>query len=412
MGRKICNYTLAILFLLSGYAFAGDKVTGNETVSGTLAVTGASTLSGGATVGSLNGIVKASGGALGTATADTDYSVPNGVETLTNKTYDTGGTGNVFKIGGVSITGLYGNTAKLVAGSGTLTSGTCAQFDASGNVVTTGSSCASSGSVLGGSIIGTSNEVSVSSNSNTIGSNVTLSLPQAIATGSSPTFAGLTLSGLTASVPVFTGSGKALASGSISGNTTELATVTGSLTTGDFAYFDASGNVKDSGDSASTFAPATSGQAILYGNNSGGFSNVTIGTGLSFTGGVLSSTAIPSGGIIMWSGSVASIPAGWYLCNGSNGTPDLRSRFVIGADSSGTYTVGATGNGSLPSTSVTSTLSSGKQLGQSTGGSNGHWTYNYEPDTSTTNPETISGSFGSGSTNIAVYYALAYIMKS
>ena len=293
MGRKICNYTLAILFSLSGYAFAGDKVTGNETVSGTLAVTGASTLSGGATVGSLNGIVKASSGSLGTATADTDYSVPNGTETLTNKTFDTAGTGNVFKIGGVSITGLYGNTAKLVAGSGTLTSGTCAQFDANGNVVTTGSSCASSGSVLGGSIIGTSNEVVVSTNSNTVGSNVTLSLPQAIATGSSPTFAGLTLSGLTASEPVFTGSGKALASGSLSGNTTELATVTGALTNGDFAYFDASGNVKDSGSSASTFAPATSGQAILYGNNAGGTSNVTIGTGLSFTGGTLSNSSVP-----------------------------------------------------------------------------------------------------------------------
>ena len=314
MGRKICNYTLAILFSLSGYAFAGDKVTGNETVSGTLAVTGASTLSGGATVGSLNGIVKASSGSLGTATADTDYSVPNGTETLTNKTFDTAGTGNVFKIGGVSITGLYGNTAKLVAGSGTLTSGTCAQFDANGNVVTTGSSCASSGSVLGGSIIGTSNEVVVSTNSNTVGSNVTLSLPQAIATGSSPTFAGLTLSGLTASEPVFTGSGKALASGSLSGNTTELATVTGALTNGDFAYFDASGNVKDSGSSASTFAPATSGQAILYGNNAGGFSNVTIGTGLSFTGGTLSSTVtsqfVPNNIQVFTSSGTWTKPAG------------------------------------------------------------------------------------------------------
>lgn len=50
---------------------------------------------------------------------------------------------------------------------------------------------------------------------------------------------------------------------------------------------------------------------------------------------------IPSGGIIMWSGSVANIPAGWALCNGQNGTPDLRNRFVIGAGS--TYAVGATG---------------------------------------------------------------------
>ncbi|MFO0001051.1 MAG: tail fiber protein, partial [bacterium] len=45
----------------------------------------------------------------------------------------------------------------------------------------------------------------------------------------------------------------------------------------------------------------------------------------------------PLGGIIMWSGSVDAVPAGWALCDGrsSNGrtTPDLRGRFVIGATS-------------------------------------------------------------------------------
>lgn len=51
--------------------------------------------------------------------------------------------------------------------------------------------------------------------------------------------------------------------------------------------------------------------------------------------------AIPVGGIIMWSGIVATIPAGWALCNGSNGTPDLRDKFVIGAGS--TYTPSNTG---------------------------------------------------------------------
>jgi microcystin-dependent protein len=50
---------------------------------------------------------------------------------------------------------------------------------------------------------------------------------------------------------------------------------------------------------------------------------------------------IPAGVILMWSGSVASIPTGWFLCNGSNGTPDLRNRFVVGAGS--TYAVNATG---------------------------------------------------------------------
>ena len=50
---------------------------------------------------------------------------------------------------------------------------------------------------------------------------------------------------------------------------------------------------------------------------------------------------VPKGGIIMWSGAVASIPQGWALCDGTNGTPDLKDRFVVGAGSG--YAVGATG---------------------------------------------------------------------
>jgi hypothetical protein len=50
---------------------------------------------------------------------------------------------------------------------------------------------------------------------------------------------------------------------------------------------------------------------------------------------------LPAGMIVMWSGSVGTIPSGWLLCNGSNGTPDLRNRFVIGAGL--TYPVAATG---------------------------------------------------------------------
>jgi hypothetical protein len=55
----------------------------------------------------------------------------------------------------------------------------------------------------------------------------------------------------------------------------------------------------------------------------------------------VATNAIPSGGIIIWSGASNAIPTGWYLCNGSNGTPDLRNRFVVGAGS--TYAVGNTG---------------------------------------------------------------------
>ena len=52
-------------------------------------------------------------------------------------------------------------------------------------------------------------------------------------------------------------------------------------------------------------------------------------------------SVIPAGIIMLWSGSSASIPTGWTLCNGSNGTPDLRDNFVIGAGT--TYAVNATG---------------------------------------------------------------------
>ncbi|MFA5351197.1 MAG: hypothetical protein WC357_07715, partial [Candidatus Omnitrophota bacterium] len=41
--------------------------------------------------------------------------------------------------------------------------------------------------------------------------------------------------------------------------------------------------------------------------------------------------SLPVGSIIIWSGTVASIPTDWQLCDGTNGTPDLRDRFVIGA---------------------------------------------------------------------------------
>ena len=50
---------------------------------------------------------------------------------------------------------------------------------------------------------------------------------------------------------------------------------------------------------------------------------------------------VPQGGIIMWSGSVASIPAGWLLCDGTNGTPNLQNRFIVGAGD--THAPGDTG---------------------------------------------------------------------
>lgn len=53
---------------------------------------------------------------------------------------------------------------------------------------------------------------------------------------------------------------------------------------------------------------------------------------------------IPSGTIAFWKGSEATIPSGWYLCNGSNGTPDLRNRFIIAVGTNHAY--GSTGGAS------------------------------------------------------------------
>jgi hypothetical protein len=59
------------------------------------------------------------------------------------------------------------------------------------------------------------------------------------------------------------------------------------------------------------------------------------------TGFEFSDHFVPSGGIIMWAGLISAIPIGWRLCDGTNGSPNLRDRFVVGAGT--TYAVGAIG---------------------------------------------------------------------
>ena len=65
----------------------------------------------------------------------------------------------------------------------------------------------------------------------------------------------------------------------------------------------------------------------------------------SFATGGTPAGGVPIGGIIMWSGTVASIPADWQLCDGTNGTPDLRDKFIVGAkqDSGGVAKTNLTG---------------------------------------------------------------------
>jgi hypothetical protein len=55
--------------------------------------------------------------------------------------------------------------------------------------------------------------------------------------------------------------------------------------------------------------------------------------------------AVVKGMIVMWSGAINQIPVGWALCDGQNGTPDLRSRFIVGAGPGGNpnYTPGQSG---------------------------------------------------------------------
>ena len=69
-------------------------------------------------------------------------------------------------------------------------------------------------------------------------------------------------------------------------------------------------------------------------------------------------TSIPVGGIIMWSGTIASIPTNWRLCDGTTYgsvvTPDLRNRFIIGAslDTATTHTTGGSGGITRAHTSI------------------------------------------------------------
>jgi hypothetical protein len=149
--------------------------------------------------------------------------------------------------------------------------------------------------------------------------------------------------------------------------------------------------------------------------------------------------AFVAGMIMMWSGTIATIPSGWLLCNGSSGTPDLRNKFVIGAfsDDSGTAKTTVTGSATQTGgskdaivvshthtatvtdpghTHANNTKSSGAPAG--TGAiyelANIGTGTNVATLSATTGITVANSTTGSSGTNanLVPYFALAFIMKS
>ena len=193
-----------------------------------------------------------------------------------------------------------------------------------------------------------------------------------------------------------------------------------------------------------TGASTLSANNVLLGNGTSALQAIAPGT----SGNVLTSngttwassvvpTQMPSGCILLWSGSVASIPSGWVLCNGASGTPNLMDNFIVGAGSS--YAVGATG-GSANAVTVSHTHTAtvtdpghdhdifvnfnggGSLIGQDPAG-NGSTALPYGVSTSTvyatasseTTGVTVANSttgVSGANANLPPYYALCYIMKT
>ena len=143
----------------------------------------------------------------------------------------------------------------------------------------------------------------------------------------------------------------------------------------------------------------------------------TNGSALSFA----SVEAFVSGMVLIWSGAANAIPSGWVLCNGSNSTPDLRGKFVVGYhDSNGDYDVGDTG-GAETVTLTTNEMPAHTHTATTKGTAGRHsWTqfgagrndWNYPGENSRGSATTASAGGGASHENIPPFYALCYIMKT
>lgn len=138
---------------------------------------------------------------------------------------------------------------------------------------------------------------------------------------------------------------------------------------------------------------------ILYRNNASKWINLSIGTAgqvLTVTSGVPAwGTAVPSGAIVMWSGTIANIPSGWVICDGNNSTPNLSDKFIIGVATAATNP--ADGGGSH--TVTTGAPSDSSQLVA-------------ESPSPPTNGSPVSGHTHNLTATDVKHYRLAFIMKS
>ena len=121
------------------------------------------------------------------------------------------------------------------------------------------------------------------------------------------------------------------------------------------------------------------------------------------------SQLVPPGVIVMWSGSIANIPSGWALCDGTNGTPDLRNRFIVGAGSS--YAVGAKGGAAEVTLTVDQMPSHRHSVAAQFGSGSGVTGLYYGDGTTSMTVWTSYVGGGKPHENRPPYYALAFIMK-
>lgn len=123
---------------------------------------------------------------------------------------------------------------------------------------------------------------------------------------------------------------------------------------------------------------------------------------------------IPAGTIVMWSGTIATIPSGWLFCDGSSGTPDLTDRCIIGAVSDDVGAAKTNVTGGL-------TVSGGAHPHNHTFTTDGHThtttDLEVQSGTGSTVADTINSNTDDGTTDDVAdvpipYYALAFIMKA